>query len=338
MAAGRLERCFGRPRFGRGAIVVGLTDGRAGQGLIMDCLDKVRLFVRVVETASFSKAGKAEGVVQSTVSKQVAALEASLGAQLLRRTSRSLSVTESGRDFYEYAVGMLADLEAAQSRIGKGRSSPRGRIRATVFADLSSRFIVPHLPKFLADFPEISVDLDVSERLVNLSEEGFDVAIRVGHLSDATVIARHIGALRAMAVASPSYLRRHGEPTSPSDLETHAAVGFISDGQPTSWTFDGAGGRYVLTPRARIRTNDAASIRRAVLAGLGVGFGPGWMFDDDLQAGAVTQILGEHTLAPYPIYAICPVGRLTPGKVKVFIDFVAERLAGEPQLRVVPAS
>ncbi|MGY4283989.1 DNA-binding transcriptional LysR family regulator [Bradyrhizobium sp. LM2.7] len=240
----------------------------------MDRLDQMRLFIRVVETASFSKAAKAEGVVQSTVSKQVSALEAMFGVQLLRRTSRGMSVTESGLDFYKFAVGMLADLEAARIRIGQGQF--RGRLRVTAFADLASRFIVPRLPEFLATYPEVSIDLDVSERLVSLSEDGYDVAIRGGDLTDATLIARQIGVIRAVAVASPRYLQRYGEPTSPHELKEHAVVGLISNGQQFSWPFDTPEGRLLLAPSARVRTNDAASIRVAVKAGLGICFGPSW--------------------------------------------------------------
>jgi LysR family transcriptional regulator, regulator for bpeEF and oprC len=296
----------------------------------MDRLDQMRLFIRVVETASFSKAGKAEGVTQSTASKQVSSLEAMLGVQLLRRTSRGMSVTESGLEFYKFAVGMLADLEAARIRIGQGQF--RGRLRVTAFQPFASRFIVPRLPEFLATYPEVSIDLDVSERLVSLNEDGFDVAIRGGDLTDATLIARQIGVIRAVAVASPSYLQRYGEPTSPHELKKHAVVGSISNGQQFSWPFDTSEGRLFHVPNARFRTNDAASMRVGVKAGLGIGFGPSWLFEDELRSGDVIQILAEHSLATFPIHAIRPVGRRPSSKVTAFIDFVAELLANEPHV------
>jgi LysR family transcriptional regulator for bpeEF and oprC len=172
---------------------------------------------------------------------------------------------------------------------------------------------------------------------VSLSEDGYDVAIRGGDLTDATLIARQIGVIRAAAVASPGYLQRYGEPTSPHELKEHAVVGCISNGQQFFWPFDTPEGRLFHVASARVRTNDAASVRVGVKAGLGIGFGPSWLFEDELRSGDVIQILAEHSLTTFPIHAIRPIGRRPSSKVTAFIDFVAELFANEPHLSMPAA-
>ncbi|MCE9651051.1 MAG: LysR family transcriptional regulator [Parvibaculum sp.] len=299
----------------------------------MDRLDVLQLFVRVADTGSFSKAARALGVGQPTVSKQIAGLEARLGAQLLRRTTRGLSVTEAGQDFYDAAVRLLGDFEAAESCVGRGQASPSGTIRVAISAGFGRMFVVPRLPEFFARFPGVSVDLDISERHVNLIEESIDVAIRIGRLSDSGLLARRIGSVETVTVASPDYLERCGEPKTPDDLAGHASVVFLFRGAPRAWDFRTPSGPLTVIPRGPVRVNDAEHIRAAVRAGLGIGHSPSWLFASDIASGAVTHLLRDFAPDPLPIHAISP-GRLIPGKVKVFIDFLAQVCAEEPTLRI----
>lgn len=300
----------------------------------MDRLDVLQLFVRVADTGSFSKAARAAGIGQPTVSKQIAALEARLGAQLLRRTSRGLSLTGAGQDLYDSAVRLLQDLVAAEARIGRGRVSPSGLVRVATSAGLGRMYVVPRLPEFFARFPDIALDLDISERHVNLIEDGIDVAIRIGRLSDSSLVARGIGSMEAVTVAAPSYIERFGEPMTPDDLERHACVVFMFRGAPNPWEFKAPSGTRAILPKGPVRTNDAEHIRAAVRAGLGIGHNASWLFAADIASGAVRRLLREFVPAPYPINAVHPGGRLLPGKVKVFVDFLAQICADEPTLRI----
>jgi DNA-binding transcriptional LysR family regulator len=295
----------------------------------MDRLDAIRTFVRVVESGSFSAVARAAGLGQPAVSKQVASLEAHLGAQLLRRTSRSQTLTEAGRDFYESAVRLVNDLEAAESRVGRGRVAPSGLVRATVAPVFGRLYVVPQLQKFFARYPDITVELMIADLNVNLVEEGVDVAIHNGELSDSTLIIRKIAKTPIITVATPAYLARHGTPATPGELDRHACVAFAPGGASRPWGFRGG---IVHQPRGAFRTNDAEQIRAAVLADLGLAHTPGWLFAAEIAAGAVRLVLRDHEPALLPISAVHPGGRFLASKVRVFIDFLAEIFAAEPTL------
>ena len=300
----------------------------------MDQIKRMRLFVRLVETGSFSRTGKAEGVAQSTVSKEVSALEAHLGAVLVRRSSRGLSVTESGQEFHDFAVGMLADLDTAESRIRSGEVSARGRLRVTCPPVFSNRLIAPRLPALFEAHPDLSVDLEVSERYVSLIEDGVDVAIRIGDMPDSNLLARQIGCVEATVVATPAYLARHGRPARPDDLASHSCLPFTFEGSSKSWKFSGPDGAMVIDPVAKLRTNDPESIHAAVLADMGLAQGPSWMFADDIAAGRLEVVLAEYAPRYYPIHAVSTGTRRMTGAIKVFVDFVAALIAEEPHLRL----
>jgi LysR family transcriptional regulator for bpeEF and oprC len=300
----------------------------------MDKLDVMQLFVRVAETGSFSKAAAAAGIGQPSASKQIAALEERLGARLLHRTSRGLSVTEAGQTYYESAVRLLGEIEAAESQIGRGQTTPSGLVRVALSAGFGRMYIVPQLPKFFARYPDVSIDLDISERHVNLIEDGIDVAIRIGFLSDSSLMARRIGNMEAVTIAAPSYIDQFGEPRTPGDLERHRCVPLMFRGAIRPWEFNGPAGTTTIHPKGMIRSNDAEHLRAAVLAGLGIGHNPSWLFADDLASGAVRQILKGYASNPYPIHAVYPSGRITPTRVKVFVDFVASIFGEQTTLRI----
>lgn len=293
----------------------------------MDRLDAIKIFVRVVESGSFSAVARELGVGQPAVSKQVAGLEAYLGAQLLMRTSRNLSLTEAGRDFFESASRLIGDLEAAESRVGRGQASPAGVLRVTAAHAFSRQYVIPRLPEFLARYPDMRVEMLVSERTSNLVEEGIDLAIRNGVLADSSLVARKIGSSPVVLVASTEYLSRRGEPAKPSDCDDHDAVLFVSQEGLRPWTFGGRLGLVSYQPRGSFRTNDGEQIRGAVLAGLGIAQAPHWLFSRDLASGAVKRLLIDYEPGAIPISAVRPAGRRMSGKAAVFIDFLAELLA-----------
>src|SRR6266403_1280335 len=230
----------------------------------MDRLEGIKIFVRVVDSGSFSAVARELGTGQPAISKQVAALEEYLGAQLLMRTSRSLSLTEAGRDFYESAARLISDLEAAESRVGSGQASPSGVVRVTAAPGFSRRYVVPKLPSFRARYPNVVVEMLVSERTSNLVEEGIDLAIRNGTLSDSSLIARKIGESAIITVASVDYLERKGEPKRPSDLDGHDGVIFVSQDGPRPWIFASRTGQISYQARSEEHTSELQSRRELV--------------------------------------------------------------------------
>lgn len=300
----------------------------------MDRLAALQLYIRVVETGSFSQAARAEGVGQPTVSKQIAAIEERLGAQLLHRTSRGLNLTAAGQDYYESAVRLLGEFDEAETRVGRGQVAPAGPVRVATSPALSRMYLVPRLPEFFARYPGVTVDLDVSSGHVNLIEDGIDVALRIGHLGDSSLVARRIGDIIAATVATPGYLARRGTPQTPADLADHDCIAYLFRDAPLAWGFTGPAGPIETYPRGPLRTNDAEHLRAAVLAGLGIGHNASWLYTDEIASGAVEVLLQDYDPLPYPIHAVTPGGRRVPSRVRVFIDFLAEICHAEPHLRV----
>jgi LysR family transcriptional regulator, regulator for bpeEF and oprC len=298
----------------------------------MDRMDAISQFVRVVDSGSFSAVARMLGVGQPAVSKQIAALEAHLGAQLLRRTSRSLTLTEAGRDFYESGVRLLGELEAAESRIGRGRIAPSGLVRATVVPVFGRLYVVPRLPEFFVRYPDVAVELVVADRLMNLVEEGIDLGVHNGELSDSSLIANKIAQTPVVTVATPDYFEAHGEPAIPAELEQHSCIIYAPQGAPRSWGFHGRFGPITHQPKGAFRTNDAEQIRTAVLADLGIAHTPGWLFASEIASGAVRPVLTDYEPARLSISAFRPGGRFLASKVRVFIDFLAEIFAQDPSL------
>ena len=302
----------------------------------MDRLDAMHLFVRVVERGSFSAVAREAGVGQSAVSKQIATLEAHLGAQLLRRTSRSMTLTDAGQVFYESALRVVDEFDAAESLVGHGQSAPSGLVRVTVAPVFGRLYIVPRLPEFFARYPDISIELTGSGRSINLIEEGVDLAIRNGELADSNMIVRRIAMAPFATVATPAYLAVRGEPRTPSDLDAHACLIFAPLHEPLPWEFQDGSKSVLHHPRSNFRTADAEQIRAAVLADLGLAHAPVWAFAPEIASGTLRVVLADYAPGPLAISAVHPAGRRLPTKVRVFIDFLVEILAGNPALTGQP--
>jgi len=293
----------------------------------LDRLEAIHAFVRVVEAGSFSVTARERGVSQSTVSKQVAALEAHLGVELLRRTSRRLGLTEPGAAFYESAVRLLSDLEAAESRVGRRHISPAGLVRATVAPVFGGLYLIPKLQAFFAQYPNIDLELQTAPELEDLIARGLDIAIHNGPLSDSSLIVRKIASVPVTTVAAPSYLERKGTPSDLAHLEKHDCVVFAPRGESFGWKFSLGGRDIRIKPRGRFRTHDAEQIRAAVLAGLGIAQTPGWLFTREVASGNVIRVLRDYEPDVIAISAVYPGSRRLPSKARVFAQFVAKCLS-----------
>ncbi|AJK46436.1 LysR family transcriptional regulator [Burkholderia plantarii] len=289
------------------------------------CLFDLRieaLFVRVVESGSFSAAAKEAGIGQSAASKQVALLEAWLGAQLLNRSSRTLSLTEAGRVFHESGLRMLDELAGLETQLSRGRTEPSGLLRVAVAPLFGSLYVVPHLPVFFERFPNVRVELVASERHINLIEENIDLAIRHGDLPDSSMTMQGLAESRLATMASPAYLARRGEPRQPAELAGHACLVFTGGGEAHAWTFRKAkGSPLVHRPDGPFRANDGEQLRVALLAHLGIAqVRPGWWHASWRRARC----------------ALYPARRRRNARLDVFVAHLAQTLAldlpraGEP--------
>lgn len=300
----------------------------------MDRIDVMRLFIRVADTGNFSKAARAASISQPTASKTIASLEARLGAQLFRRSSRGLSLTDAGQSFYEGAVEIVESVDAVEARVGKGEASPSGVVRVALSPAFGRMRILPHMPQFSARFPEVCVEFTVAQRYINLIEEGIDVAIRIGPLIDSTQIARRIGSTHYLTVASPAYTERAGVPRTVGDLLNHDCIALMSRDVPRAWPFLGPTGPVEHVPQGPVRSNDAEYVRAAVIAGLGIGHNAGWLYASDIDQGRLVPLLEQFRPAPFPINAVWPGSRRLPGRTRVFIEFLAELFAADPLLMI----
>lgn len=300
----------------------------------MDQISGMQLFLRVADTGSFSRAAGAAGVSQSTVSKAIAGIEKRLGAQLLRRTTRGMSLTDAGRDYYEGVVGILSGIESIEARIGNGQVTPSGLLRVSLSSALGRQYVIPALGDFYARYPEVTFAFDVSERHGSLAEGGIDLAIRFGPLPDSSLVARRLGAVRLATVATPAFLQVHRRPHVPGDVEGMPGVVFAGPGRPESWSYGAGEGACIVEPMAVLRTNDPEHLRSAVLRGLGIAQCPGFLVADKLASGALVEVLGAFKPPPIPLSAVSPAGRRPPRRAQVFIDFLAARFALVPELNV----
>jgi DNA-binding transcriptional LysR family regulator len=288
----------------------------------MDRYSAMSAFVRVVESGSFSAAAKLLNVGQPAVSKTVAALEARLGVRLLVRTTRGLTPTEAGLRFYERARTSLEEAEEADLAARGAGKGLAGLLRASAATTFARLHIVPRLPQFLDRHPDLSVDLILDDRLIDLVEEGIDVGLRMGDLMDSTATARRLGSSPRSVVASPAYLDRRGRPSSPADLAGHDVVSY-TQGRFGTWTFMRDSTEVSVAVGGRVRVSSAEGTRAAVLAGLGITIASEWMFAPELASGDVVRLLPDWTLPAMDLWAVFPTGRLVSAKARAFADFVS---------------
>lgn len=292
-------------------------------------LDDLNLFVRIARLDSISAAARDLNITPATASARLSAFEKRVGARLLHRTTRHATLTEDGRAFLPHAENVLEAAAAARAALGREQASPRGTLRIAAPSSFARMHIVPGLPEFTARYPDLKLDMRISDSVVDLVEGAFDVAVRYTELSDSSFVARRLAPDRRVVVASPDYLARHGRPEHPDDLDSHTC---LVVGTLDVWTFTGARGEPVakrVTPALRI--NDGEAVRDAACAGMGVALMATWCAADELRAGKLVPILADHRLvSTQTLWALYPSSRELAPKVRVFVDWLVARFGPKP--------
>lgn len=296
----------------------------------MDRLDAMRLFMRVAERGSFSAVAQQMGLARSVVTRQIAALEAHLGVKLLARSTRRLTLTSTGAAYLEKCRVILNLVEAAETGLAEERHVPRGPIRMSLPLSFGIGHLAPVLLEFAARYPEVSLDMDYSDRRSNLFEEGFDLAIRITGRLEPGDVARRISGGRMMVVAAADYLARHGEPRHPTDLIHHECLGYTAAPNPQSWEFLIDGEPRNFPVRSRLQANNGDVLTQAAIRGFGLAYGPTFICAEALAGGQVRRVLADFPIPDLGIYAVLPGNRHVPHRVRVLMDFLAERLGSSP--------
>ncbi|MDB4968823.1 MAG: Transcriptional regulator, LysR family [Myxococcales bacterium] len=288
-------------------------------------LNDILVFTRVVQSGSFTAAARALDLTKSSISRKVSELEDRLGARLLQRTTRKLSLTDVGRAYYENCARIVAELEEADLAVGRMQSSARGVLRITV--PLAFGAFGAIVAEFSKRYPEVQVEIVATDRQVDLVEEGFDLAIRAGALADSTLIARPLGQVRRLLVASPAYLKKSGQPKAPADLEKHACLVFAAAPSPARWTLRRDGKSVKVSTPARLVVNDFELLREAARSGLGIATLPEYLCKEDFARGRLRAVLPAWCTEETPIHAVYPTTRHLSPKVIAFVDVVRARFS-----------
>lgn len=297
----------------------------------MENLTDIAVFVRVVDNGSFTKTAEQLGFSRAVISKYVKRLEERLGARLLNRTTRRLSLTEAGATLYEGSYRALSQIDEAEQEIGQLQTKPRGVLKVSVPMSFGILHISPALPDFLARHPDLTVDMKMDDRFVDVVEEGFDLAIRITRLKDSTLVARNLAPSRFVLCAAESYLKRHGIPQTPEELREHNCTIYTYSRSPHMWRFSAPDGRDIAVPvRGNLRHNSGLAEREAVLNGLGIMLSPTFYVGDLIREGRLQTVLTDYHIAETSVYAVYPERRYLSPKVRAFIDFFLQRFGPQP--------
>jgi DNA-binding transcriptional LysR family regulator len=297
----------------------------------LDDLNDVATFVAVVDAGSFTRASERLKVSRPAVSKQVSRLEESLGVRLLNRTTRRLSLTEAGRIFHERASRGLADLAEARDEVSHLQERPRGVLRLNLPMSFGILHIAPLLPEFLREYPELSVEMNLDDRQLDVIDEGFDASVRISELPDSSLVARRLAPCRHTIVAAPTYLERAGIPATPAELQDHEVLSYRLQQSALQWHFLGPGGQHEeVTVRGRLQVNNSLALREALLAGFGIARTPTFLVGNDLREGRLTAVLEDYRSLEVSIYVVYPQRRNLSPKVRAFADFLATRIQDPP--------
>lgn len=294
----------------------------------MDRLTEMEAFATVVDQGGFTDAAKKMGISKSAVSKHVSSLEARLGARLLNRTTRRVSPTEIGLAYYDRARRVLNDAGEADALVTSMQSAPSGLLRISVATDFGVNHLSPVLGDFLQEFPDITVNMVLNNRYVELISEGFDMAIRIGELEDSTLRARKLTETTRRMIASPEYLKKYGRPTKIDDLNDHKLLHYSNQANSAVWKLTAPSGekRQVRTA-GWLTVNDGQSLLNAAISGLGIAYLPSFLYAEAKQQGLVEEAIPELPVETQGIYAVYPPGRFTQPKVRAFIDFLVQAFA-----------
>ncbi len=295
---------------------------------MMDRLTSMLVFVKAVDLGSFTAAARALGMSSQMVGKHVDFLEARLGAQLLRRTTRRQSLTDLGHAFCERSRAILAEAEAAEALVHDLSATPRGRLRVSAPVSFGACRVAPLVSRYLQDFPEVEIELSLTDRYVDVVDEGYDAVFRLGPLVDSTLLSRELAPHRQVACASPGYLAAHGEPSRPEDLASRACLGYVNwSGLPyAEWRFKRDGSVHAVTVRSRFQVNDGRVLRAAALEGNGIILQPEAVVREDIDAGRLVQVLADYEAPSRAMFLVFATRRPQTAKLRTFIDRVVEAL------------
>ena len=295
----------------------------------MDRLTSMAIFVRVVALGGFAAAAREWSLSPTMVAKHVQALESHLGSKLLNRTTRRQSLTEAGHIYHDHCRRLLADVDAADRSVGQLRAAPRGTLRVTAPVTFGTRRLASALAEFLRLYPDVNVDLALNDRVVDIVDEGFDAAIRVGHLPDSQLVARALQPYRSLLCASPDYLRRRGRPKTPGDLPAHDCLGFSVAGVRGRWRLSRDGTDEAVSFTPRLRANNGEALRQAALAGAGIVLQPEVLLADDVRDKRLVRLLPAWSLPSRPLQLVYVRDRQATPKLQCFVDFVTERFKAD---------
>jgi DNA-binding transcriptional LysR family regulator len=298
----------------------------------MDRLMSMSVFVKVVAQHSFVAAAQELGLSRAAVSKRVLALEKSLGVRLLNRNTRRLSLTEIGAVVYERYTRILEDIGEVERSAGALQTSPRGVLRITAPASFGIPHLAPAIAAYMAQYPEVTIDIVLNDRWVDLIDEGFDVAVRIGHLGDSTLIARRIASIRFALCAAPAYLARRGVPQRPADLSGHDCLEYSYRQTGSEWHFTAPDGtQESVRVGCRLKANNPQLLHEAALNGEGIEYNPTFIVGPDVAAGHLAALLPSYTPVETELSVVYPPARQLSAKVRSFVDFLAARFAGKPE-------
>lgn len=297
----------------------------------MDRIDEITAFAAVADTRSFTQGAKRLGVSSAQVSKLVARLENRLGARLLNRTTRDVALTDTGRAYLERARAVLEDFEILEGSVRDQDGCPRGTLKISAPVTFGAQQLTPALLEFAAAHPEVSLEVSQTDRMVNLVEEGFDVAVRIGRLSDSSLVARKLADVKLVTCASPAYVAKHGAPQTLADLSKHEAVIDTNGAEPTIWRFGGGSETQDVRVHGRLRFAGAESCVAAAREGFGITRVPAFAASEDLRQGRLKALLCSYESELIHVHAVYPHSRHLAPKVRFFVDFLARRYAGEPE-------
>jgi DNA-binding transcriptional LysR family regulator len=294
--------------------------------MAMDRLAAMETFVRVVEAGSFSAAARGLSVGQPAISKIVAQLEERLGVRLLRRSTRGLSPTEAGQSFYDRAKRVIEEADEAELAARGAGASLTGRLRVCAAVTFARLHVVPRLPKFLAAHPDLTMDVVLDDRMIDLVEEGMDLALRTGSLEDSSLTARKLASAPRYVLGTPAYFARSGVPATPSELSGHTAVIYAQDSNGITWRFRQDATEVSVSVSGPLRVSAAEGVRAAVLADMGLAIASAWMFSPELASGAVRAVLTQWSLAQMDLWAVYPTGRMPSAKARALAAFIEAEL------------
>jgi len=296
----------------------------------MDRLNSMNTFVQVVGKGSFTGASEKLGCSRAQISKSVMQLEAHLGTRLLNRTTRKISLTQTGRVYYERCKVILQDIEEIEGIAGEQTSTPRGTLTISAPTSFGILQLQKAIPEYIKQYPQVKISLSLADRFIDVVSEGFDVGIRIAQLEDSSLIARKIAPCKQAFCASPGYLRENGIPQEPADLAHHPCLTYSNDLKPDTWVLHGPEGAQSIKVAGPVCADNGDILKAAAISGLGITLLPTFIVGPDIKAGGLQQILAEYCPPEISIYAVFPSRRYLSAKVRTFVDFLSDYFGDRP--------